>query len=97
MFMFSINLTFKLVIQSPEVEKNLLYRNKICRQDPTFGSLKRGFHCIGVCYIQGMCQTNYCNFARTNSVLRHNGNFVISGFFIPGFYCMLIKLIVNKN
>ena len=80
MFMFSIDVTFRLVIKSPKVEKTSLFRGKICRQDPTFGSLKRGFRYIGVHYIgvhyigvhyirvhyiRVMCHTNYYNFAGT--------------------------------
>ena len=34
-----------------------------------------------------MCHTNYCNFAEPKGVLRYNGDFVISGFVIPGFHC----------
>ena len=65
MFMFLINVTFRLVIQSPEVEKTSLYRGKMSSQDPTLGYLKRGFRYIGVCYIRVMCHTNYCNLAGT--------------------------------
>ena len=48
-----------------EVEKTSLHRGKICRQDPTFGSLKQVFRYIGACYIRVMCHTNDCNFAVT--------------------------------
>ena len=52
MFMFSTIVTFRLVIQSSEVEKTLLYWGKTCRQDSIFGLLKQGFRYIRVRYIR---------------------------------------------
>ena len=92
MFMFLINVTFRLVIQSPEVEKTSLYRGKMCRQDPTLGSLKRGFVISGF-VISGLCAIQITVILPgPKSVLRYNGDFVISGFVIPGFHCILILL-----
>ena len=34
-----------------------------------------------------MCHTNHCNLPGPKSALRYDGDFVISGFVIPGFHC----------
>ena len=84
MFLFLINVTFRLVIQSPEVEKTSLYRGKMCRQDPTLGSLKRVFFVISGFAISGLCAIQITVILPgPKSVLRYNGDFVISGFVIP--------------
>ena len=53
---------------------------------PKFASLYRRFRYNSVPSIGIITYTIYCNFAGPKKILRYNGDFVISGFFISGFY-----------